>query len=146
MIKAMHHTSICVEDLERSLEFYRDMLGMKVIIDSRISGPDLDQILALENVAARRVYVAGYGGKIELFQFDTPPGKPFPEDFKVCDVGLTHIAFEVENIQELYRELSGKGVRFHSAPLPVQNRGMVCYLRDPDGVVLEFLELFTPGT
>ena len=146
MIKAMHHTAICVKDLERSLAFYRDLLGMKVVIDSRMTGPELDRILALEKADLRRVYLAGYGGKIELFQFDAPQGKPFPEDFRVCDVGLTHIAFEVENIQALHQELSAKGVRFHNAPLPVQNRGMVCYLRDPDGVVLEFLELFTPGT
>jgi glyoxylase I family protein len=146
MIKTMHHTAICVSDIERSLGFYRDMLGMKVVIDSRISGPEVDQILALDGADARRVYVAGYGGRIELFKFDSPQGKPFPEDFKVCDVGLTHIAFEVENIQELYEELSAKGIKFHNPPLPVQNRGMVCYLRDPDGVVLEFIELFTPGT
>ena len=118
---------------------------MKVTIDSRLSGPDLDRILALDNVDVRRAYVSGFGGKIELFQFNSPQGKPFPEDFRVCDVGLTHIAFEVENIQELYRELSAKGVRFHSAPLSVKNRGMVCYLRDPDGGGLRILRTFHAG-
>jgi glyoxylase I family protein len=146
MIKAMHHTAICVADMERSLAFYRDLLGMKVTIDSRISGPDVDQILALEGSDARRVYVTGYGGKIELFEFASPEGKPFPDDFRVCDVGLTHIAFEVENLPELYDEMLAKGVKFHNAPLAVKGRGMVCYLRDPDGVVLEFIELFTQGT
>lgn len=146
MIKAMHHTAICVADMERSLAFYRDLLGMKVTIDSRISGPDVDQILALENSDARRVYVVGYGGKIELFEFASPEGKPFPDDFRVCDVGLTHIAFEVDSLEAIYDEFSAKGIQFHNAPLPVKGRGMVCYLRDPDGVVLEFLELFTAGT
>jgi len=146
MIKAIHHTCICVTDMERSLTFYRDLLGMKVTIDSRHSGPVVDQILALENTDARRVYLAGYGGKIELFEFDSPEGKPFPDDFRVCDIGLTHIAFEVENLEALYDELSAKGIKFHNPPLFVKDRGMVCYLRDPDGVVLEFIELLTPGT
>jgi catechol 2,3-dioxygenase-like lactoylglutathione lyase family enzyme len=146
MIKAMHHTAICVKDMDRSLAFYRDLLGMKVTIDSRISGPDIDKILSLENSEARRVYVAGYGGRIELFQFDSPKSRPLPDDFRVCDVGITHVAFEVENIPEIYEDLSVKGVKFHNPPLAVKGRGMVCYLRDPDGIVLEFIELFTPGT
>ena len=146
MIRAMHHTGMCVSDMEKSLAFYRDLLGMEVTIDSRITGPDIEEIMGLEGVDVRRVYVCGYGGKLELFEYASPKGKPFPADFGVNDVGISHIAFEVENLQELYEEFSAKGVRFNNPPLPVKGRGMVCYLRDPDGITLELLELFTPGT
>ena len=52
MIIAMHHTAISVKNIEGSLAFYRDLLGMKVVIDSRISGPEVDQILGLHARAA----------------------------------------------------------------------------------------------
>ncbi len=146
MIRAMHHTGMCVRDMERSLAFYRDLLGMEVTIDSRITGPDIEKIMGLEGVDVRRVYLYGYGGRVELFEYASPVGKAFPEDFGVNDVGISHIAFEVENLQGLYEELSAQGVRFNNPPLPVKGRGMVCYLKDPDGITLELLELFTPGT
>jgi len=146
MIKEMHHTALTVSNMERSLAFYRGLLGMEVTIDSRLSGPGTDRILGLDGVDVRRVYVAGYGGRLELFEFKSPESRPLPADHRVSDIGFTHVGFAVEDIQDLYEELSARGVEFVSPPLHIENRGLGCYLRDPDGNIISFTELYTPGT
>jgi catechol 2,3-dioxygenase-like lactoylglutathione lyase family enzyme len=146
MIKEMHHTALTVSNMERSLAFYCGLLGMEKTIDARLTGPNTDRILGLEGIDVRRVYVAGYGGRLELFEFKSPQSRPLPADHKVSDVGYTHVGFAVENIKELYEELSAKGIQFVSPPLHIENRGLGCYLQDPDGNMLSFTELYTPGT
>jgi len=141
MIKAAHHVALAVSDMERSLAFYRDLLGMEVTLDGRLAGPGLDRVLGLEGVDTRRVWLAAFGITLELFEFASPRGKPFPPDFRVCDGGYTHLGFQVENIQGLYENLAAKGVSFISPPTQIREGAVGCYLRDPDGMVLSFVEL-----
>ena len=149
MVTGIHHASIVVSDMERSLKFYRDLLGMTVAVDTKMSGEMLDKEVALQG-AQLRVVELGTGRHppyVELLQYYSPPGKPFPADAHCCDVGIPHIALIVPNIHGAYRDLSKEGVRFTAPPQQVDAGAFqgcqTAYCYDPDGIVVELWQM--PG-
>ena len=143
----IHHTSLVVSDMERSLTFYRDKLGLVVVVDTEMSGEMLDKEVALEGAHIRVVElrVGGANVFLELLQYYTPQGKPFPWDFRCCDTGAPHIAFVVPDIEAAHMELSSVGVRFTAPPQDVDSGAFIgcktAYCYDPDGMVAELWEL-----
>jgi catechol 2,3-dioxygenase-like lactoylglutathione lyase family enzyme len=133
--------------MERSLRFYRDQLGLEVVVDTEMQGEMLDREVALEGSHIRviELKVGEANAFLELLQYYSPPGKPFPDDFRCCDVGAPHIAFIVPDIEEAYKRLSSEGVRFTSPPQDVDSgaftgsKTVYCY--DPDGMIAELWEL-----
>lgn len=70
----LHHVAIAVEDMERSLAFYRDALGLSVFQDEIISGPDVDRGLMETDARVRMVLLADEAGNmIELLGWLFPP-------------------------------------------------------------------------
>ncbi len=147
MITGMHHTSIVVSDMDRSLGFYRDQLGMTLAVDAIMSGEMLDREVALTGARLRVVELApgNSGSYLELLQYYSPPGKPFPADARCCDVGMPHVALIVSDIQEIYDELKEQGVNFTAPPQFVDAgafRGCrTAYCYDPDGIVVELWQM-----
>lgn len=141
MIKAYHHTAISVTDLERSIRFYCDLLGMKMEwrIDHK-KGETYEKIVGLSNVDVSFAMLSGWGGRIEIFQFHSPLGAPYPPDKPVSDKGITHLAFQVEEIGPLHEKLASNGVRFNAPPLAVRPGVRAAYFRDPDGITIEIVE------
>lgn len=147
MVTGIHHTSLVVSDLEKSLKFYRDMLGMTIAVDTEMSGEMLDREVALTG-AQVRVVLLSHDGKppyVELLQYYSPLGKPYPHDARCCDVGFPHIAVIVPDIQDVYRRLSQQGVKFTAPPQYVDagafrgSQTVYCY--DPDGIVVELWQM-----
>ncbi|MBP2642586.1 MAG: Lactoylglutathione lyase and related lyase [Firmicutes bacterium] len=135
----MDHTSFTVSDMEKSIAFYRDMLGMKVEWDSKaegivFKGPECDQITGCPGTEQRLVFMALGSGRIELVEF-TPGGKPLVGNI-TSDIGAAHVCFKTDNIQELYQKLVKNNVRLHCSPQHV-GFGWTMYFRDPDGIILE---------
>lgn len=141
MILKLHHTGLSVTDLDRSICFYRDLLGMKLLwrLDHRKS-PALERVLGLTQVDVSYAMLESPMGRLELFQYHSPQGQPNPPQRPVCDRGITHVAFQVQDIQDLYERLKEKGVRFHSEPQLVREGVTAAYMRDPDGIVVELVE------
>ena len=145
MISGIHHTSFTVSDMERSIAFYRDVLGMKVDWDSQeagveFKGPVSDRITECPGTEQRIVFLTIGEDRLELVQF-TPTGKAL-KDNKAGDTGSAHLCFKTENIQDLHQMLLENKVRLHCSP---QNNGRawVMYFRDPDGIILEAVEQLT---
>ena len=141
MIKTLHHTAISVSDLDQSIRFYCDLLGM--VLEWRIDhrrGEALEKVVGMKNVDVSYAMLIGWGGRIELFQYYSPKGQPYPLDKPVCDKGITHIAFQVEDIEGLYDKLVAQGVHFNSPPQEVRPGVKVAYFHDPDGVTLEIIQ------
>lgn len=144
MIYAIHHTSFTVSDIERSIAFYRDILGMKVVWESvqvgiEFKGPVADKVTGCPGTEQRIVFLAIGSSLIELVQY-TPMGRPLVNN-KASDIGSSHVCFRTKNIQELYHKLLTNGVRIHCPPQsigPAPN--WVFYFRDPDGIILEAIE------
>jgi catechol 2,3-dioxygenase-like lactoylglutathione lyase family enzyme len=140
-IKLFHHTAISVTDLDRSIHFYRDVLGMTLEwrIDHR-KNEALEKVLALKNVDVSYAMLSGWGGRVEIFQYHSPEGQPFPPDKPVCDRGITHFGFQVEDIDGLYEKLLGQGVRFNTSPQVIRPGVKATYFHDPDGMTLELVQ------
>jgi catechol 2,3-dioxygenase-like lactoylglutathione lyase family enzyme len=142
MITGIHHTSFTVNDMERSVAFYRDILGMEVVQDTaqagvEFKGPIVDHLTNCPGSELRIVFLRIKERMLELVEYK-PKGKPM-RDNKVSDTGSAHVCFKTENIQELYGKLLANGTRLHCAP---QYLGgvRVIYFRDPDGIVLEAMQ------
>ena len=138
MIMSIHHTAISTGDLERALAFYRDLLGFEMVSELNWpAGVELaDTITGLEGSAARSVMLRASNGSIELFEFASPAPKRGDPRRPVCDHGITHIAFEVDDIDVEYERLKAAGMSFNCPPQDL-GASRVTYGRDPDGNVLE---------
>lgn len=149
MITGMHHVSRGVSDMDRSLAFYRDLLGMEVALDTEMAGEMLDRETGLAGARLRFVLLRASGTApfLELLQYRSPEGKPYPVDASPADVGAHHVALVVNDIRAAHERLTAAGVRFTWPPQEVDSgtlRGhWTAYCFDPDGLVIELWQL--PG-
>jgi catechol 2,3-dioxygenase-like lactoylglutathione lyase family enzyme len=141
MIKAIHHTAISVSDLDASIHFYRDLLGMTLEwrMDHR-QGDALERVVGMKNVDVSIALLSGWGSRIELLQYLSPKGKPYPPNKLQCDKGIIHLAFQVVNIDDRYKQLLGQGVQFNAPPLVLRPGVKATYFHDPDGMTLELVQ------
>jgi len=143
MIRGVHHTAISTGDLERALRFYRDLLGFEVISEFAWPAGTLvaDQITGLEGSSARAVMLRANNAVVELFQYASPAPRPGDPRRPVCDHGITHICFDVRDVDAEYARLSAAGMTFHCPPQDVGGGVRTTYGRDPDGNVIELQEI-----
>jgi len=142
MITNVNHTSFTVRDLDRSLSFYRDLLGLELI---SLAGRDpafSEKVTGIAGAKLKVAYLQAPGHRLELIQYFSPPGKKL--DLRTNNVGCSHLAFNVDDLLKMYADLKAKGVRFKSSPQEVPagpNKGtLTVYLTDPDGITLELLQ------
>ena len=139
--KNIRHTGIVVTDMDRSLEFYRDLLGLEPMIDFTEEGEFIDTLSALAGVRLRMVkLVAPEGGMIELLCYASHPRAADPDN-QLCETGTRHVAFTVADVDKVHADWSAKGIPFHCRPvLSPDGKAKVTFCRDPDGVLLEIVE------
>jgi catechol 2,3-dioxygenase-like lactoylglutathione lyase family enzyme len=142
VIRGLHHTSRTVADLERSLGFYRDLLGLEVVADEELHGESLDRVVGLDQARLRVVELAlGDGRLLELIEYRQPRGEPKAASATPADVGADHMALLVDDVDATYTALAGAGVRFTTAPVEIAggifagSRTTYCF--DPDGLPVE---------
>ncbi len=119
-----YYAGIRVRDLERSLRFYRDALGMKVV--GRGTMPH----------GGRYVHLRGQGSyqRLELNWY--PPGSRFHTPYRKGEE-LDHLAFVVADVRKAYRHLLRWGAK--PAVPPERSTGTEVYVKDPDGIWIELL-------
>ena len=144
MIQGIHHTCITVSDLQRSIAFYRDMLGLELVLteESERSGDDRSQALGVARAKVKLAILRAPGARVELIEYVTARGRPY--DRHNNDTGTMHIAFQVDDIDAMYERLLAQGVRFTSPPTTIPAGPMQgwrwTYFFDPDGVSLEIIQ------
>jgi catechol 2,3-dioxygenase-like lactoylglutathione lyase family enzyme len=144
MIRGVDHMCFTVEDLDRSLKFYRDVLGLKVVFveESEASRDDRSETLGVAKSRLKLALLLAGDTRIELIEYLTPKGRPY--DRVNCDIGTGHIAFTVEDIDASYQGLLAQGVRFTAPPATIPAGPMKgwrwTYFFDPDGISLELIQ------
>ncbi len=140
MVQSIRHTGIVVEDLDRSLTFYRDLLGFRVSKQMEESGKYIDTILALGGATVTTAKMAAPDGQlIELLKFHSHQKQGNPRG--ICDIGITHIAFTVEDIEQVYKRLVQSGITFLSTPQSSSDGyAKVAFCRAPEGTFIELVE------
>ena len=138
MIGGFRHTGIAVSDMEASLAFYRDLLGLTVVSDrvSRVAGDSVGAPGASARICV--LAVPDSAAQLELLEYRgarTQPVAPRP-----LDPGAAHASFWVADIAALYARLLEHGVRTLSPPLAQTSGRRKLYASDPDGFWLELTE------
>jgi lactoylglutathione lyase len=141
---SLHHTGLTVRDLDRSVAFYRDVLGMDVVFEQEKQGGYLAEIVGYPEAHVRMAHLAfaGETQRIELFEYVEPPSRG--EAGEPRDVGITHVCLRVDDVDELYERMCAAGAAPLSAPVLVDTGanagGRGVYLRDPDGILIELFQ------
>ena len=141
MIQTLGHAGLGVSDMERSLKFYRDLLGMKVILELDITDDRIARVIGIPGAKCRIVHLKLGNAVLELFKYYQPKGQNKAKQMNQYDTGLIHIGFEVTDFHKLVEELRKKGVEFLGEPVEFRPKVWVVYFRGPDGEVCEFRQV-----
>jgi catechol 2,3-dioxygenase-like lactoylglutathione lyase family enzyme len=138
-VTGLHHTGLVVADLDRSLGFYRDVLGIplrELVEDASPTMRDLtgwpDRVVRIADLEL------GEGRVLELIERVEHPGTSTP--------GSGHLALEVDDVREAWRRVTEAGHAAHSAPVTLTDAGpywtgaVVVYVSDPDGTTVELVQ------
>ncbi|MBT3345620.1 MAG: hypothetical protein HN712_18570 [Gemmatimonadetes bacterium] len=144
-IKRCHHHGFTVSNIDRSLAFYRDGLGLECLrVSPRRDLPSYDQILGYPNVALTVALLRHPTDEflLELIQYEQPEGKPRPQENAF--IGASHLAFDVEDVDALYERLCDAGFEAINPPVDIERDGAVVaravYVLDPDGISVELFQ------
>ncbi|MAJ73459.1 hypothetical protein CMK13_10655 [Candidatus Poribacteria bacterium] len=150
MIVSVDHINLVVSDLERSVDFYTNVLGFRETQRAELEGEWIETIIGLETVKASVAYVVSPAGqpRLELLQYHSPIGDGFQANSIPNTLGLRHLALSVDNIDSAVQRLREAGTELLSRPVVVPTdviqhstgQKILCYFHDPDGVLLELTE------
>jgi catechol 2,3-dioxygenase-like lactoylglutathione lyase family enzyme len=143
---AVDSVAFSVSDLERSIDFYTQVLTFHKVSETEVAGPEYERLFGVFGV---RIHIARLqlGNEfIELRQFLAPEGRPIPIDAHSNDQSFQHIAVIVSDMDKAYAILRAHHVRYASSgpqKLPDWNTKaggiQAFYFKDPDGHPLEIL-------
>jgi catechol 2,3-dioxygenase-like lactoylglutathione lyase family enzyme len=139
------HTGITVSNLERSLAFWRDVLGFEVSHTAHQTGEIAREITGVAGAELKLAVLKAPGGhKIELLEYLAPPDRTKHADFRPCDEGSVHVALTVDDLDAVLQRIAVCGWKAAGKPQVLQsgpNAGKrVVYVRDPDGTTIEFMQ------
>lgn len=141
-VLSVGHTGITVSDLDRSVRFYRDLLGCEVSNPVRANGPFFEEIVGVPGCEIDVVFAKLPGHVIELLCYRAPPGRA--STLRACDPGFMHVCLKVKDIDKVVALVRDAGFKAVGRVLKAEGGPVdglkVVYVRDPDGVVLELIE------
>ena len=144
-IIAADHSGITVSNVERSLGFWRDVLGFELSHTAHQTGELAQEITGVEGAEIKLAVLRTPGGhKIELLEYLAPADRK-SANLRPCDVGSVHVALLVHDLDAVLERIAasdwkaaGKPQRLQSGP----NAGKrVVYVRDPDGTTIELMQI-----
>jgi catechol 2,3-dioxygenase-like lactoylglutathione lyase family enzyme len=143
-VTAADHTGITVSNLERSLEFWRDVLGFELSHSAQQTGELAAEITGVAGAEIKLVVLKALGGhKIELLEYLAPPDRQ-RTNRRPCDVGSVHVALLVDDLDAVLERIVASGWKAAGKPQTLTigpNAGKrVVYVRDPDGTTIEFMQ------
>jgi glyoxylase I family protein len=142
-ILATDHTGITVSNLERSLAFWRDVLGFELSHRAHHTGKLASEVTGVPGAEILIAVLKGYGHKIELLEYLAPKDRK-QINVRPCDVGSVHVAFTVDDLDAVLNTIAASG--WHSGGKPQTLRSgpntgkRVIYVRDPEGIIIEFMQ------
>jgi catechol 2,3-dioxygenase-like lactoylglutathione lyase family enzyme len=141
---ATDHTGITVANLERSLAFWRDVLGFELSHRTHQPSELASEITGVPGAEISLAVLKGYEHKIELLEYHAPPDRKQHVDLRPCDVGSVHVALLVDDLDAVLSAIAASDWKAAGKPQTLKtgpNAGKrVIYVRDPDGTTIEFMQ------
>ena len=125
-LTGIHHIAIICTDYERSKKYYTQVLGLEVIREVYREARKSYKL----DLSLNGQYV------IELFSFPNPPQRPSKPEA----AGLRHLAFEVNDLDEVVKSLSSKNIVVEPIRIDEFTGKRFTFISDPDGLPIEFYE------
>jgi catechol 2,3-dioxygenase-like lactoylglutathione lyase family enzyme len=125
------HVTVSVSDVEKSLAFYRDLLGFPVL-GRLYYNNDVGLVIDFLDI--------GNNAILEIFSFSKAQVKPsefIPNDLQL---GLRHMAFKVDNTDAIAERLKQAGIEFTLEPLDATGGVRIAFFKDPDGTLIEVVQ------
>jgi catechol 2,3-dioxygenase-like lactoylglutathione lyase family enzyme len=143
------HTGFTVSDIDRSVAWYTDVLGLELVSRQRNDNLYTRTIVGIDDAVLEVAFFRLPGESsgpsthmLELMQYVSPEGGKVSGLTE--DVGVGHLALMVDDIQEAYSRMAQAGVKFRNPPVEISegaNKGAwACYLLDPDGITIELVQ------
>ena len=138
-----NHTSFTVSDLDRSIAFFRDVLGFEVTSKAPRAPEVIERVTGIDGARVMIAYVRGPRHSIELIEYSGPDDRTHVRP-RACDTGFCHLAYDVTGLDELIEASATHGVTAEGEIITVDqgpNAGArIVYLRDRDGITFELIE------
>ena len=145
MTVTFHHAGLVVPDLEKANKFYKHLLGLEEL--SRFqwdesADPQVNKVINLAGSAAKAIMLKGGNYPLELFEYSAPEQSGDPASERPCDQGITHIAFQFDDIDAACERLKEAGGTMHHGPVNLGGTWAI-YARDPFGNIVELMQPVT---
>lgn len=139
------HVGIIVNNLKDSLYFYKKFFNFKIEITMNEGGEYLNFLWNKNNAKIKSIKLSDNTNKIslELIQIETVEGiKKNSKPLDITDMGITHFALTVKNIEKLYEKMKKEDVKFLNKPiLSKDKKAKVVFCQDPTGCFIELVEI-----
>lgn len=141
MIKRMEHVGVVVEDLAAAKAFFVE-LGLEVEGEASLASDVVDRINGLDGVRADVVMLQtpDGSGHLELCTYHAPAARPGDQQAPPNVLGLRHVAFSVEGIEDKIERLKPHGAELVGELINYDNVYKLVYLRGPAGIIVELAE------
>jgi catechol 2,3-dioxygenase-like lactoylglutathione lyase family enzyme len=137
-----NHTGLVVSDLDRSRQFYEQVLGFQIWYEDSVPDDAAAKLLGLEPPLGVRVsYLLLDGFVLELMHFDAPGAQAAWRRRTMNEPGLTHLSISVDDIAAAARQAVERGGEI----VEDSDLGIALFIRDPDGQLLELLSMEYAG-
>jgi catechol 2,3-dioxygenase-like lactoylglutathione lyase family enzyme len=134
----LHHTGTTVTDLDTAVAFYRRVFGFDLLDEFTVSGEEFATAVDVPDATARFAHLDGGGGvRVELVEYD-PEGEGAAAE-RVNQPGAKHLAVAVDDADAFHEGLPDD-VETVSGPRTTESGATICFLRDPDGNLVEVIE------
>ncbi len=138
MITGLDHAAVSVSCLEKSIAFYRDILGFELIRTLECTpGKKLGEVVGIPGCSAKIAHLVKGDNMIELFEYLHPRGRRIPDVRTQADIGCTHIGLKSSDVRADFAMLEKKGVKSIGKPIEFRPGVWIVYVYGPDGEVCE---------
>ena len=142
-VRELFHVGLCVADIERSLRFYREVVGMELRERHSRESARFDELSGNHRTKTSTAYLTHGSFTLQLIQYDRAGGTPLALQHN--KIGCAHLCFYVEDVRREFERVSSLPWVTVTSSVVVLNDSMTSfYTVDPDGVPVELLELTGP--
>ena len=132
-----HHFGVTVADLDRTVPFYRDVLGLELVARFSVSGEAFATGVGVPNGTGRFAHLDAGGARVELVEYEPAGGDATAESLDQS--GAKHLGLSVSDIDQFYADLP-EDVETVSAPQTTESGARILFVRDPEDNLVEIIE------